>query len=45
MMGGFASPPQVDLVIPTPYYNDGIYYGPPPTQLTETEMHAADKGQ
>ena len=42
MMGGFASPPQLDLVIPTEYYVDGVYHGPPPTRLTEEQMHAAD---
>ena len=43
MMGGFASPPQMDLVIPTPYYKDGLYLHPPSTQLTEVEMRSADR--
>lgn len=42
MMGGFASPPQMDLVIPTPYYKNGIYAHPHASRLTEAEEHAAD---
>ena len=42
-MGGFASPPQMDLVIPTPYYNDGVYSHPRDTTLTATEEHASDE--
>jgi uncharacterized protein YjlB len=42
MMGGFASPPQLDLVIPTPYYKDGVFTHPKETQLTEVEMKKAD---
>jgi mannose-6-phosphate isomerase-like protein (cupin superfamily) len=42
MMGGFASPPQMDLVIPTPYYRDGVYAHPQTSRLTEDEEHAAD---
>lgn len=44
MMGGFASPPQLDLVIPTPYYQDGVYADPDPSPLTDAEMSASDKG-
>jgi gentisate 1,2-dioxygenase len=43
-MGGFASPPQMDLVIPTPYYKDGVYAHPPASELTDAEAHAADRG-
>lgn len=43
MMGGFASPPQLDLVIPTDYYNDGVFQQPEPSHLTDAQMHAADK--
>ena len=43
MMGGFASPPQLDLVIPTPYYRDGLFSHPIPSRLSEEEMHAADR--
>lgn len=42
LMGGFASPPQMDLVIPTPYYADGVYAHPADTRLTAEEEHAAD---
>jgi mannose-6-phosphate isomerase-like protein (cupin superfamily) len=42
MMGGFASPPQMDLLIPTPYYKDGVYSHPAVTELTEAEMKKAD---
>jgi mannose-6-phosphate isomerase-like protein (cupin superfamily) len=42
LMGGFASPPQMDLVIPTPYYKNGVYSHPPVVQLTDAEQHAAD---
>lgn len=34
MMGGFASPPQLDLVIPTDYYDDGRFEHPQPSRLT-----------
>lgn len=44
MMGGFASPPQLDLVIPTDYYDDGRFEHPPTSQLTESEMHKSDQG-
>jgi mannose-6-phosphate isomerase-like protein (cupin superfamily) len=43
-MGGFASPPQMDLVIPTPYYKDGVYADPPASELTDAEAHKADRG-
>jgi len=43
MMGGFASPPQMDLIIPTPYYKDGVYAHPKDSDLTSEEMKAADK--
>lgn len=42
MMGGFASPPQLDLMIPTSYYKDGVYAHPLSTEMTSAEMHAAD---
>jgi gentisate 1,2-dioxygenase len=42
-MGGFASPPQMDLVIPTPYYKNGLYACPPTSMLTDAEAHAADR--
>ncbi|MCB0914601.1 MAG: cupin domain-containing protein [Actinobacteria bacterium] len=44
MMGGFASPPQMDLVIPTDYYRDGRYRHPTASELTSDEMHATDQG-
>ncbi len=43
MMGGFASPPQMDLVIPTPYYQDGVYAHPADSELTASEEHASDR--
>lgn len=43
MMGGFASPPQMDLVIPTEYYREGVYERPQPSDLTNSQMLAADK--
>ena len=43
MMGGFASPPQLDLVIPTDYYDAGRFSHPADTELTGTQMHAADQ--
>jgi gentisate 1,2-dioxygenase len=43
MMGGFASPPQLDLVIPTDYYNAGQFSHPEQTELTDAQMHEADK--
>lgn len=42
MMGGFASPPQLDLLIPTPYYEDGQFTEPDPSALTGAEEHASD---
>ena len=42
MMGGFASPPQLDLVIPTDYYEDGVFQHPEDSDLTSTEEHATD---
>lgn len=44
MMGGFASPPQLDLMIPTDYYHDGVYERPQPSELTDSQERAADKG-
>ena len=44
MMGGFASPPQLDLLIPTEYYDDGQFTHPAATELTPDEMHATDEG-
>lgn len=43
MMGGFASPPQLDLVIPTDYYDTGEFRHPQATELTESEMHDSDR--
>jgi hypothetical protein len=43
MMGGFASPPQLDLVIPTDYYSSGRFSHPDQTELTGAQMHEADK--
>ncbi len=43
MMGGFASPPQLDLVIPTDYYRNGRYQHPAPSELTAAEMHDTDR--
>lgn len=42
LMGGFASPPQMDLMIPTSYYKNGVYSHPPVAQMTDAEQHAAD---
>ena len=42
LMGGFASPPQIDLMIPTSYYKDGVYAHPPVARMTDAEQHAAD---
>jgi gentisate 1,2-dioxygenase len=36
MMGGFASPPQIDLVTSTNLYKDGVYAHPQATELTDT---------
>ncbi len=44
MMGGFASPPQMDLVIPTDYYKNGVYERPQPSELTDSQEHASDQG-
>lgn len=44
MMGGFASPPQLDLVIPTDYYADGRFEHPMTSRLTDSEMHGSDRG-
>ena len=44
MMGGFASPPQLDLLIPTQYYSDGVFTEVAPEPLTPAEEHAADRG-
>ena len=43
MMGGFASPPQLDLVIPTDYYHAGQFTHPEQTELTDAQMHEADQ--
>ena len=42
MMGGFASPPQMDLVIPTDYYKNGVYSHPADTELAKSDMKKAD---
>ncbi len=42
MMGGFASPPQLDLMIPTDYYADGRFAHPASSELTTAEEHASD---
>jgi len=42
MMGGFASPPQLDLMIPSPLYTNGMFEHPADTELTRDEMHRAD---
>lgn len=42
MMGGFASPPQLDLMIPSPFYDNGIFQHPAASELTHDEMKAAD---
>lgn len=43
MMGGFASPPQLDLMIPTDYYKDGVYERPEPSELTDSQERASDQ--
>lgn len=42
MMGGFASPPQLDLVIPSPFYENGIFKHPAYSELSHDEMRRAD---
>lgn len=42
MMGGFASPPQMDLMIPTPYYKDGVYAHPTDKEFSGQEMQDAN---
>ena len=42
MMGGFASPPQLDLMIPSPFYANGIFEHPAESELTHDEMKKAD---
>ena len=42
MMGGFASPPQLDLMIPSDYYEAGRFKHPAATELTSAEERAAD---
>lgn len=42
MMGGFASPPQLDLMIPSPLYENGRFRHPADSELTVEEMKAAD---
>ena len=32
-IAGFASPPQLDLVIPTEFYDDGVFTTPASTRL------------
>jgi hypothetical protein len=34
LFGGYASPPQLDLLMPTDYYADGAFTVPTPTQLS-----------
>ena len=42
MMGGFASPPQLDLMIPSPFYANGKFQHPAASELTNDEMKKAD---
>jgi gentisate 1,2-dioxygenase len=42
MMGGFASPPQLDLMIPSPFYANGVFEHPADSELTRDEMTKAD---
>ncbi|CAN1530899.1 Cupin 2, conserved barrel [Mycobacteriaceae bacterium] len=42
MMGGFASPPQLDLMIPSPFYANGMFTHPAASELTHDEMKKAD---
>jgi gentisate 1,2-dioxygenase len=42
MMGGFASPPQLDLMIPSPFYANGVFTHPAESELTHDEMKKAD---
>jgi gentisate 1,2-dioxygenase len=42
MMGGFASPPQLDLMIPSPFYANGMFQHPAASELTNDEMKKAD---
>ena len=42
MMGGFASPPQLDLMIPSPFYTNGVFEHPADSELTRDEMTKAD---
>jgi len=42
MMGGFASPPQLDLVIPSPFYENGKFKHPAYSELSHDEMRSAD---
>ena len=42
MMGGFASPPQLDLLIPSPLYTNGMFEHPAESELTRDEMKKAD---
>jgi gentisate 1,2-dioxygenase len=42
MMGGFASPPQLDLMIPSPFYANGMFTHPATSELTHDEMKKAD---
>jgi len=42
MMGGFASPPQLDLMIPSPFYANGMFQHPAASELTDDEMRKAD---
>ena len=36
LFGGFASPPQLDLLLPTDYYSEGAFTAPTPTRLPFT---------
>ena len=42
MMGGFASPPQLDLMIPSQFYANGIFEHPTDSGLTREEMATSD---
>ena len=42
MMGGFASPPQLDLLIPSPLYDNGKFPHPAVSELTRDEMRQTD---
>jgi gentisate 1,2-dioxygenase len=44
LFGGFASPPQLDLLMPTEYYAAGAFASPTPTQLLLGEESAGGEG-